>query len=429
MNETSPIRLAVLVDEKWYTEFLGGIATLMRDTGEVLPSLVMCRESAPDPEVGLPFFRLRESGGGTPQGAYDAHDITGYERFIAEQDPYFADRWDEAAQSLCADAERLFDAEPFDCVIAWSGTRLNLRAVTAVARARGIPVVTLETPYFQQLPEPPETDFELTLHRMTNKVLIWDTVQAPQCGPSQLSRDWSKAVTRPGLGAFLEQLRAQRVSKFSQDDIKRFLSGKADARAEAADPAALDAQLFRPPDTRVLLVLGQVGRDSARYFGEHLIDDWSALGRVLAHRLPPGWILWFRGHPLDRCYQREAEAFAHELHAINPHCRVLPTTVDIHACYERCDAVACINSTGTIEAACYGLPVLNFGSSAFTQIGMSTAVRDLDTLTTTIAELPKTMTAAQIAVRDQFLSYVLYDYLIPIGSPKRMVGRLRQAMH
>ena len=38
------------------------------------------------------------------------------------------------------------------------------------------------------------------------------------------------------------------------------------------------------------------------------------------------------------------------------------------------------------------------------------------------------MTEAQTALRDQFLSYVLYDYLIPIGSPNKMVERLRQAI-
>lgn len=430
MAEQSPIRLAVLVDEKWYTDFLGGIANLLRGTGEVEPTLIMCRESAPDPgpELGLPFFRLQEHGGGVPQQAYDLDDITGYERFIAEQDDYFAGRWDEAALSLCAEAERLFDAQPFDCLLVWSGTRLNLRAVTAVARARKMAVVTLETPYFQELPEPPETDFELTLHRMKNKVLIWDTVQAPQCGTSQLSRDWSKARIRAGLSPFLTRLKEQRSSKYTQDDIKRFLSGKADARADAPDAGTLSAQLFRPPDTRVLLVLGQVGHDSARYFGKHLLSDWNDIGREISRRLPKGWILWFKGHPMDRRYQREAEDFAHTLHAINPHCRVLPTTLDIHACYERCDAVACINSTATIEAATYGLPVLNFGSGAFTQIGMSTAVQDLASLEATIAALPKTMTPEQCAVRDQFLSFVLYDYLIPVGSPRKMIARLRQAM-
>ncbi len=422
------IRLGLLVDEKWYTEFFVKLGTLLRGTGEVKPTLFMCRESAPDPECDIPFVRFQEETGQTPKHGYDWHTITGYEQFLAYKDNYFEGRWDAVARSLTAQAEAYFEAHPVDCIVLWSGTRMNLRAVAAAARNCGVAVVTVETPYFQKLPEPPETDYVMDLHRMKNKVLIWDTIQAPQCGPSQLSRDWRTAQTRTGLQAFFDQLHAERVSKYSQEDIKRFLSGKADATVDTSDMPDVELELFKPPRTRALLALGQVSHDSARYFGDHLVDDWRELGIELAKRLPQDWIMWFKGHPMDRAYATGTAEFARELHDINPRCKVLPTTMDIHLCYQRCDAVACINSTSTIEAATYKIPVLNFGWAAFTQVGMSYKIQDLDEVGPLLETLPAQMTPGQVAIRDHFLSYVLYDYLIPVGSPRKALRRIRQAI-
>ena len=423
-----PIRLGLLVDEKWYTEFFVKLGTLLRDTGEVAPTLFMCRESAPDPECDIPFVRFKEETGQAPQHTYDWHAITGYERFLANKDNYFEGRWDNVAQSLTAQAEAFFSENPFDCIVLWSGTRMNLRAVAAAARKCGVAVVTIETPYFQKLPEPPETDFVMDLHRMKNRVLIWDTVQAPQTGPSQLSRDWKTASIRPGLQEFFDKLHAERVSKYSQEDIKRFLSGKADATVDGADMPDVEVELFKPPRTRALLVLGQVSHDSARYFGDHLIDDWREMGLELAKRLPPDWIMWFKGHPMDRAYAEGTAAYARELHDINPRCKVLPTTMDIHLCYQRCDAVACVNSTSTIEAATYNIPVINFGWAAFTEVGMSYKLGGLSEVAPLLESLPPQMTPEQVAIRDHFLSYVLYDYLIPVGSPRKALARIRQAI-
>ncbi|NJL71478.1 MAG: methyltransferase domain-containing protein [Candidatus Competibacteraceae bacterium] len=334
----------------------------------------------------------------------------------------FRRRHDQAAQSICAEAEQAFSEEAIHCVVTWSGTRLSIRAAAAVARAQGIPVVTLESPYFPHLPEAPEQEVSSSLHKLTFRTLIWDTLQAPQCGPSQLTRDWRKAAVHPGLSKFLDALRETRTSKFSQEDIR----SKMKAHLRTEEP--LEVSLFKPPATKALLVLGQTDHDSSMCYGEHSVRSWRELGVALARRLPKGWILWFKGHPLEVKFSREIDRFAQELHDINPHCKLLNPSMDVHACYAACDAVACINSTATIEAALYELPVLNLGVGSFTHIGMSTAIKDLDTLEATIAGLPARMSSQQIAIRDQFLSYVLYDYLIPLGSPRKMLSRLRQAI-
>jgi hypothetical protein len=289
-------------------------------------------------------------------------------------------------------------------------------------------VVTLESPYFQQLPEPPEQDFEIDLHRMKNKVLIWDILQAPQCGPSQLTRDWTNATARPGLQSFFDKLHRERVAKFSQEDIKRFLTGKVDAKITAQDQMDPALHFFKPPNTRALLVCSQINRDSSMFFGGHLVKTWYDLGIETAKRLPEGWILWYKGHPLDRTFADHVESFADELLAINPCCKVLPPTIDIHLGFQACDAVLCINSTAGLEAVTYGLPVVNLGHASYTHRGMTYSLGHLDEIGPTLEQLPPKMTSEQTAIRDRFLSYVLYDYLIPVGSPKKMIQRIRQAI-
>lgn len=420
------LRVALVVDEEWYGEFFLRLAEMLEGTGEVDATLAVCLDKTPAPREGC--IRLGERQGGNPAHAYDYEDLTGYERSLVDVDDYFRGRHQVAARSLCAQTEAWLEKDAPDCVIVWSGTRLGPRSVAAAARAMGVAVVSLETPYFQQLPVPPETDAELSLHKMKNKTLIWDTVQAPQCGPSQLTRDWQAAEVRPGLHDFIAELHRAKSSKFSKEDIARFRHGN-NAGAPADDDAARVAlELFKPPNTRALLVCGQVDRDSSMFFFNHLVRTWYDLGMEIAKRLPEGWIMWFKGHPLDRSYAATEGHYAEELLSVNPKCRVLPTTIDIQTCYAACDAMACINSTAGIEAMTHGIPVVNLGQASYTHQGMTWALEDLDDLTDTLRGLPSTMTEDQKALRDRFLSYVLYDYLIPIGSPRKMAGRIRQAV-
>ena len=426
MQQDKKIHVALLVDEEWYTAFFVTLAKILGKTGEIDPVLAVCLDKTPDPADDC--IRLAERGGGAPSHEYDWDDLTGYEHSLSDVDDYFKGRHQVAARSLCVHTEQWLEKDAPDCLIVWSGTRLGPRSVAAAARAMGVPVVTLETPYFQKLPVPPETDAELNLHNMKNQTLIWDIVQAPQCGPSQLTRDWSRAEVRLGLQSFIEKLHQERSSKFSKEDIQRFLHGKtSDKRSpEAEDQPALE--LFKPPNTKALLVCGQVDRDSSMFFCNHLLSTWYELGMEVAKRLPKGWIMWFKGHPLDRSYASTEDEYAEELLSINPKCRVIPTTIDIQTCYAACDAVACINSTAGIEAMTHGLPVINMGRASYTHQGMTYSLEDLDELNDVLQELPSHMTEAQIALRDRFLSYVLYDYLIPVGSPAKMLQRIRQAM-
>jgi hypothetical protein len=414
--------VVLLVDEEWYAPFFADLALILESTGETSARLLVCLDKTPDPEGTRPCTRISEHGMDQPKHAYDWENITGYERALADVDTYFRGRHQVAAQSLCAEAEAAFARQRPDCLVVWSGTRLGPRAVAAAAHACGVPVVSLETPYFQNLPDA-ACDAVLTLHKMSNRTLIWDTVQAPQCGPSQLTRDWSDTAPRPGLQSFLDELHRKRVSKFSAEDIQRFMQGK--GGSAVADPALA---LFKPPGAKALLVCGQVDRDSSMYFNHHLVRTWYDLGIECAKRLPEGWILWFKGHPLDRGWSEGAADFAHELLAVNPKCRVLPPGLDIHTCFLACDAMACINSTAGIEAMTHGLPVVNLGQASYTHQGMTHTLGDLDEFGLTVAELPSRMTAEQLSLRDRFLSYVLYDYLIPVSAPERMISRIRQAI-
>ena len=415
------LKVALLIDEDWYTEFFSRLAQMLRDTGDVEPVLAVCLDKTPLPTPDC--VRLSERGVDAAAQSYDWGDLTGYERSLFDVDDYFTERYDEAASCLCAHAEQWIERDRPDCLIVWSGTRLGPRSVAAAARAMGVPVVSLETPYFQRLPEPPEIEVELDLHKMRNKVLIWDTVQAPQCGPSQLTRDWPAAQARDGLNEFLDLLRKEKLSKFSKEDIQRFMDGNVPSGA-----CSTDLEFFKPPETRALLVCGQVDRDSSMFFFDHLVTTWYDLGMEVAKRLPEGWIMWFKGHPLDRRYAETAEEYADELLSVNPKCRVLPTTIDIQSCYLACDAVACINSTAGIEAMTHGKPVINLGQASYTHQGMTHSLTQLDELSGVLTGLPRWMTQPQIALRDRFLSYVLYDYLIPVGSPRKMVLRIRQAI-
>lgn len=427
-SHSKKIRLGLIVDEKYYTEFLVMLGKLLRATDAIEPIILMCRDDAPDPQNGISFVRFTENRAEKPSKTYDWEDLLGYEQSLVNVDKYFEGRHETVAHSLAAQAEKWFEAGNVDCLVEWSGTRLATRTIAAAAHACNIPVVTLESPYFQKLPEPPEQNVVMDLHRMKNNVLIWDTVQAPQCGPSQLTRDWTKAEIRPGLQVFLDKLHKERISKFSQEDIKRFLTGKADAKVNPSNQPDPAIELNKPPGMKALLVCGQVDRDSSMFFGNHLVLDWYDLAFETAKRLPQGWIMWFKGHPLDRKYDSGVEQFAEELLAINPMCKVLPTTIDIHLAYQHCDAVICINSTAGIEAMTYKIPVINLGQASYTHKGMTYTLSDLNQLSETIANLPPTMTAEQIEIRDRFLSYVLYEYLIPVGSPRRMLERIHQAI-
>ena len=421
------IRLAVLLDYRSGARLIFQLISQLRDTGEVEPCVIQCRDGVEYPEHHFPLFQFHNTSPKRPSLSYDLEDITGYTRFLFESgeeagmDGYF----DETALAMCAQAEEFFSEHPVDCVLLWGGTHLILRAVAAASRAAKVPVVILETPYFQELPEAPEQEVTITLQKLRNKTFIWDTVQAPQCGPSQLTANWDKAPAQPGLHAFLDRLRENRISKYSQKDIQ----GNRTARGiDDAEPVQPEAELFKPPNSRVLLVLGQIDRDSSMFFNQGLVSTWHDLGRQTATRLPPGWIMWFKGHPLDTKFTRNCKAFAQTLHDINPRCRMLPPTMDIHACYQACDAVACINSTSTIEASLYELPVINLGRGAFTHIGMSYALSGLEEIDEILEELPERMTPEQLAIRDRFLSYVLYDYLIPVGSPRKMLERIKEAI-
>ncbi len=421
--EDGRIRLALVHDVPAHADYFRQLTGWLRETGEVEPVLLICHDQAPDPDWDIPFVRIREAGEGEPRHAYDVEDLTGYERFIAWMDPYFEGRYEQAALSLCAGAERYFAAGHASAALVLQGTRLTTRAVAAAAKQCGAAVVYQETPYFQRLPEPPERDVALTLNRMVNHTFIWDTVQAPQCGPSQLTRDWPKADTRPGLDAFFARIQADRVAKFSREDINRFLGPEGASRSRHAQDV-----LVKPPGTRALLVCGQVDRDSSMYYQQHALSTWYALGAETAKRLPPGWVMWFKGHPLDRAFADGWREAAAEFHALNPHCLTLPPDMDIHACYRACGAVCTINSTAGIEAMTYGRPVVTLGRAAYTHSGMTISLDDLEALGPAIADLPEHMTPEQCRVRDQFLSYVLYEYLVPAGSPSRGVARIRQAM-
>lgn len=422
------ICVGILLDYTTTAPFLIQIASLLHKTGKVQPILFQCRDKASYPETEFQLISFSDDSRERPEHPYDISGIVAYEEYLIQLrvDEYFKDRTEHAALGLLAQAERYFRENRVDCLLVWGGTRLGIRAVVAAGRRCGIPTVFMETPYFQRVPYPSEQTIELTLARFKNKVLIWDTIQAPQCGPSQLSRDWTQYTIQPGLGTFLDNLRKERISKFSREDIKGNLAASG---IKAKDCESItEYEFFKPPQTRALLVLGQTDHDSSMFFNEHHVRCWHDLGVEIAKRLPPGWIIWFKGHPLETRYVEGIESFAHELHAINPRCRILPTMMDIHLCYQACDAIACINSTSTLEASIYEIPVINLGKGAFTHIGMTYTITDLEQLEGVIAGLPKKMTQEQIEVRDRFLSYVFYQYLIPVGSPNKMLSRIQQAI-
>ena len=407
--------------------YLDFFTTLMRQlahTGKVEPLLLLCQDQVPDGGNSVPFVRLPERSRRLPREVYDWQDLTAYERFLSEREGYLAGRTLDAAVSLCAETEAWLDTDPVDCLLVWSGTRLVPRAVGAAARQQGVPVITLETPFFQVLPDTPPDHPGLRLHRIVMKALIWDTVQGPQCGPSQITREWARASVRRGLPAFLHSLHESRQSKFSRADVAKFLAGE--SNVPQVDEVAAD--LARPAGARVLLACGQLNWDSSMFYAHHLVRRWQDLLEAAGPQLPPGWVLWFKAHPLDVDYQAHGEEIRDDFESRFPGSRFLPPGVNIHDAIQAADAVLCINSNVGLEATTYGKPVVTLGEGPYTGKGFTYDVPALDELGEVIAGLPEVMPPERLRLRDRYLSYLLYDYLLPVGRPERAVARLEQAV-
>jgi len=420
---TDKLRVVMIVDSPGLLGFATDNAKLLASTGKVEPRLLICQDDTPDGDGSVAWQPLAEKSDRVPAGDYDWADITGFQRSLAGREDYFLGRCWQVASSICAQMEDYLAAHPTDCVIVWAGVRLIQRAAASAARQRGVPVVTMETAFFPRLPNTPPDDPGLVLERMRLHVFVWDVVQAPQCGFSQITEEWRQHAVQPGLADFIRGLHESRESKYNRDNIGRYLSVLPHNGLER-----VGAELTRPEGSRVLLACGQIDHDSNIYFGRHLVRSWRELVEETISRLPEGWELWFKGHPLDTEYLATGEEFTQEMAARCPHFRCLPPSMNIHAAIQAADAVICINSTVGLEATTYGKPAITLGEGFYTHEGFTYRVQDLAALGETIANLPATMTPEHAAARDQFLSYLLYQYLLPVGRPERAVQRIEQAI-
>jgi len=418
------LRVALVTEHAGYLPFIIGLGELLAGTGEVAPSVLLCRDDIPEPSLPWPLHRLSERAPDLPRGDYDWDDLTGFERrSLAGMENYFAGRYGDAARALAAETERCLAAHLVDCVVVWSGTRLNSRTVAAAARAMGVAVVTLETPFFPRLPGMPAESPGLTLpDGYTLRVMVWDRVCGPQTGPSQITEEWAAAQVAPDLHVFLRELQESRQSKFNAADISRITTG------QQGGGQAETGSLVRPEGHRVLLACGQLDWDSSLYYGEAVVNGWEMMVNEAAARLPRGWVLWFKAHPLDMSYRMKGEEFAADLARRHPGCRCLPPTMNIHAAIQAADAVLCINSTVGLEATTYGKPVVNLGTGFYVRAGFTRRVERLEDLGEIIRALPARLVKEDEERRDRFLSYLLYHYLIPVGRPDLALARIREAI-
>ncbi len=421
-HSSSRLKVAAIVELPGVLDFM--IETLRRlaSTGRVEPMLLICRDDVPDPAGDIPWWRIPQRSERMPRAIYDWADILSYEQSFVGRDPHFFGRYLDAARSIGAETEQWYLQHPVDCALIWAGTRLGSRAAAAAARACGRATVTLETAFFSRLPESAADDRPLDLDRMRFHTLVWDAVQAPQCGPSQLTEAWRNYPIEPGLHDFLRSLQESKQSKYSRRDIASHLQ----AGDVSADEAAPD--LTKPPGTRALLACGQLDWDSSVFFGELLVRTRQQLVEALASHLPPGWVLWFKAHPLDGPYVERREAIESDIHRRFPRCRCLPPDMNIHGAMQAADAVASITSTVGLEATTYGKPVLTLGEAFYSGKGFTYDVRRLEDLAPTISALPERMPQEREELRDRFLSYILYEYLLPVGRPERAVKRIEEAM-
>jgi capsule polysaccharide export protein KpsC/LpsZ len=136
----------------------------------------------------------------------------------------------------------------------------------------------------------------------------------------------------------------------------------------------------------------------------------------------------YKPHPFDSFREAEISNFVARLGGAFGNCTAIPSITNMHETIQKSDAIACINSNVGLEAAAYAKPVIAFGEGHYTHKGFTYDLSSLDDLESTLQSLPEKMSESQLQLRDRFLSYILWQYLISVGRPERAVERIEKAI-
>ncbi|MBN1569336.1 MAG: hypothetical protein JXA73_15930 [Acidobacteria bacterium] len=421
----STIKIAAICDTGDHVSFFAELIRTLKKTGRIHASLLITGDQNYVLLPDIPCAQIPVMPDGYSNIALNWEEIIRYEESLIANgiDPIYKGRCTAIAQSFACNLASWLSKNPIDCLILWSGVRLISRTAQAVARYLKLPVITLESPYFPFTPDTPLNCPQVHLHYVGLSVLIWDIIQGPQCGPSQISQECSDYEAHPSLPLFLDLWKSRKQSKFSKDDIVRCL--KRDAAVNGSEPSLSPAF---PKGKRILLVCGQLDKDSSMFFGNHLVRCWRDLVRSIAARLPGNWYMLYKPHPFDSFMEEEIRSYLAKLRALYSNCTAISSTANAHETICRADAVACINSNIGLEATVYAKPVITLGEGHYTKRGFTYDLSKLDDLKSTLINLPEAMSEEQLLRRDRFLSYILFQYLISVGRPERAIERIEKAI-
>lgn len=406
------MKVTFVADQPGVLGLMTRVAELLHGTGLVESSLLIMRDDTPDPASELPFWRIPEAESDHPCEGVDLEDIAAYERHISQYipGPHFAGRVERAARGYCAEIARVLPRINNDCFVVWNGAGLGGRALWTMARAGGRPVVFLESGYFAETPAPPELPGVEVLAEVALKTLIWDPILAPSQGKSLIDEEWPSFPTQPGVLDFIAGLKRNRSSKYGF----------------AEEPALVGPA--PPADRKLLLAAGQVIYDSSMFFCRSPVKSPFDLVEQVAFRLPPDWFMLFKPHPLDVYWNRREQDFQNDILRRFDNVAFLPKRSSLHHAIETCDAFLAINSTALLEAAFYGKPAIALGTGFCRGRGFTLDLSSLGELHQLLRACPPGLDDRQTQALHQFVSYLAYEYVIPVGSPVRAFRRVEQAV-
>ena len=310
--------------------------------------------------------------------------------YLFSESPFY-----QQIRGVALRVEHLLAAIEPDLVIVPHGGECLSKTIAAKAVKRGIPILFYESGFV-----PGSMVFDAYgMHFFP--------------GENQIDHQWPAVAERPltadqqsRLETFLADWRSSGQSKYTQQTnphelemIQTFIKGNIGTKP------------------RILFLPDQLPWDANVLTGLHSFVSIEHFVKSVREALPTNWRMIVKVHPQNYRDTRPPQV-------VNDHL-LLVREVSIHQLLESADAVAVHSSNVGMEALIYGKPVLCGGRPYYGCKGLTLDLSGPDD----IAQAFSRVDTWQVdpALRERFLYYILFDYLIAAGDGAAFARRLRQA--
>ena len=293
-------------------------------------------------------------------------------------------------------AECLFRAVRPDALIVHQGSEPISKLMLAKAAKLGIPALRFESPF------------------VPGKLLLDDVGMHFLPGSNRLARDWP-GVRDVALDDAMQARLDRDLSAWKSGGISKY--EQTESAAEVADFDRFRAAADEAGD-RLLFVVDQVPWDANVVNGLAGFRSLSEMVAMANAKLPEGWRAVLKLHP------KNPEAARVEIGPRSDR-YLVARDLSIHRLLDASAAVLTFSSNVGMEALIYDRPVLVAGRPHYGRLGLTL---DLDGPTDFAPALRRAETfSPDHALRDRFLSHVLFRYLLDADDTEAIRTRIEAA--